>query len=186
MIVQYLYNCVYVNVKQNVLGNILKRENDAAMKCFWHCIFSGHPFRRDIYSKLIIKVLHLEHSQKRKQCSNDMKCSCQITAVAPSLSLSTNCWLTRSDERLQLASLDNSKDGSKIFDKSLPQHHWIIILKGSKKKSLSLVHDEHAISLVLKKMINHQWLLWCNCVFVYLYLCRKGLAAAKMEMAVLT
>ena len=83
--------------------------------------------------RLLKFMKYLEHSQKRKQCSNDMKCSCQITAVALSLSLSSNCWLTRSDERLQLASLDNSKDGSKIFDKSLPQHHWIIRIEGIKK-----------------------------------------------------
>ena len=139
------------------------------------------------YWRLLKFMKYLEHSQKRKQCSNDMKCSCQITAVAPSLSLSTNCWLTRSDERLQLASLDNSKDGSKIFDKSLPQHHWIILIEGIKKNFVVIgAWWTYAISLVLKKMINHQWLLWCNCVFVYLYLCRKGLAAAKMEMAVLT
>ena len=95
--------------------------------------------------RLLKFMKYLEHSQKRKQCSNDMKCYRQITAVAPSLSLSTNCWLTRSDERLQLASLDNSKDGSKIFDKSLPQHHWIILIEGIKKTSLSLVHDEHML-----------------------------------------
>ena len=99
-------------------------------KCKWVI----NSIRRDIYSKLkIIKVHEISWTWKRKQCSNDMKCSCQITAVAPSLSLSTNCWLTRSDERLQLASLDNSKDGSKIFDKSLPQHHWIILIEGIKK-----------------------------------------------------
>ena len=91
-------------------------------------------------------------------------------------SLSTNCWLTRSDERLQLASLDNSKDGSKIFDKSLPQHHWIILIEGIKKNFVVIgawwfIIDEPAISLVLKKMINHQWVQNCYGVIVYLCIC---------------
>ena len=122
--------------------------------------------------RLLKFIKYLEHSQKRKQCSNDMKCYRQITAVAPSLSLSTNCWLTRSDERLQLASLDNSKDGSKIFDKSLPQHHWIILIEGIKKNFVVIGAWWTCYIIGAKKddqssMTSKR----CNGAIVYLYIC---------------